>query len=203
MSAALEERTPQPGKIRKHHRAAALGQKPSVVWLTGISGAGKSTIAGMLEEELLSRGHHPYLLDGDRVRTGLNVDLGFTEEDRIENIRRVSEVARLMVDAGLFVIVAFISPFRAQREAVRGLFADDEFIEVFVDAPVEVAERRDPKGLYKQARRGKIENFTGIDSPYEPPEDPELHLDTVSLSPQEALRDVLDLLERSGRIRAR
>jgi bifunctional enzyme CysN/CysC len=198
---ALVDASGQTGSIGKHDRARKLRQKPTVVWMTGISAAGKSTIANLLERELCSRGHHTYLLDGDRVRGGLNSDLGYTETDRVENIRRVTEVARLMIDAGLIVIVAFISPFREQRKAARALFEPGEFVEVFVDAPLQVAERRDPKGLYKQARRGEIPNFTAIDSPYEPPDDPELRIDTVACSPNDATQAVLSLLERLDRVR--
>jgi bifunctional enzyme CysN/CysC len=176
-----------------------LGQRPTVVWLTGISASGKSTIANMVEQELHDRGHLTYLLDGDRVRCGLNSDLGFSESDRLENVRRVAEVAHLMVESGLIVLVAFISPFRNQRESARLLFEPGEFIEVFVDAPIEVAERRDPKGLYEKARRGEIPNFTGIDSPYEPPEDPHIRIDTTNISPAEppgAAPELHDHLDR-------
>lgn len=157
-------------------RARIKGQQPKVLWFTGLSGAGKSTIANQVEKRLHARGCHTFLLDGDNVRHGLNRDLGFTDEDRVENIRRVAEVARLMADAGLIVLVSFISPFRAERDMARELFAEGEFIEVFVDVPLEVAEARDVKGLYRKARAGQIPNFTGIDSPYEAPENPELHL---------------------------
>nr|WP_182335109.1 sulfate adenylyltransferase subunit CysN [Stenotrophomonas acidaminiphila] len=157
-------------------RARIKGQTPRVLWFTGLSGAGKSTIANQVEKRLHARGCHTFLLDGDNVRHGLNRDLGFTDEDRVENIRRVAEVARLMVDAGLIVLVSFISPFRAERQMARERFAGGEFIEIFVDVPLEVAEARDVKGLYRKARAGQIPNFTGIDSPYEPPEAPELHL---------------------------
>ncbi len=157
-------------------RARIKGQTPRVLWFTGLSGAGKSTIANQVEKRLHARGCHTFLLDGDNVRHGLNRDLGFTDEDRVENIRRVAEVARLMVDAGLIVLVSFISPFRAERQMARERFAGGEFIEIFVDVPLEVAEARDVKGLYRKARAGQIPNFTGVDSPYEPPEAPELHL---------------------------
>jgi bifunctional enzyme CysN/CysC len=186
--------------VNKHERSVSLHQQPTVLWLTGLSAAGKSTIANLVESELHRRGHHTYMLDGDNVRHGLNADLGFTEADRVENIRRVSEVARLMVDAGLIVMVSFISPFRAERQMARSLFEPQEFAEVFIDTPLEVAEQRDPKGLYKKARRGQLANFTGIDSPYEPPEDPEIRIDTTDLSPREAAREVIRLLEDWGRL---
>jgi adenylyl-sulfate kinase len=188
--------------VDKELRCAALGQQPAVLWLTGLSGAGKSTIANIVEAELHRRGHHTYLLDGDNVRHGLNADLGFSAADRVENIRRVGEVARLMVDAGLIVIVSFISPFRAERRMARSLVADDEFFEVFVDTPLEVAEQRDPKGLYGKARRGELTNFTGISSPYEPPEHPEIRVDTTVASPAQAALEVVELLERAGRLTA-
>ena len=164
--------------VDKGERAAIKHQQPRCLWFTGLSGAGKSTIANLVEKKLLALGKHTYLLDGDNVRHGLNKDLGFTAEDRVENIRRVAEVARLLTDAGLIVLVSFISPFRAEREMARALFADGEFLEVFVDTPLADAERRDVKGLYAKARRGELSNFTGIDSPYEAPERPELHLHT-------------------------
>jgi len=175
-------------------RGAALGQTPCVLWLTGLSGAGKSTIADRVEAALHARGRHTYLLDGDNVRHGLNRDLGFTDADRVENIRRVAEVARLMADAGLIVLVSFISPFASERAMARSLFAPGSFLEVFVDAPLAVAEARDPKGLYAKARRGELANFTGIDSPYEPPQAPELRIDTATLSADEAAAAVLDLI---------
>ena len=176
----------QHADVGREVHAAQKGQKAAVVWLTGLSGAGKSTIANLVEKKLLARGRHTFLLDGDNVRHGLNKDLGFTEADRIENIRRVGEVARLMSDAGLIVITAFISPFRAEREMVRGMMAEGEFLEVFVDVPLDVAESRDPKGLYAKARAGELANFTGIDSPYEPPEEPDLRIDTTAMSADEA-----------------
>ena len=186
--------------VNKHERAVQLHQRPTVLWLTGLSGAGKSTLANQIEIELHRRGHLTYLLDGDNVRHGLNADLGFTPSDRAENIRRVAEVAHLMVDAGLIVIVSFISPFRAEREMARSLFESGEFMEIHVHAPLAVAEERDPKGLYKKARRGELTNFTGIDSPYEPPDDPELKIDTTTAAPAEEARQVIDLLEQSGRL---
>lgn len=183
--------------VSKPQRAAIKAQKPVLIWFTGLSGSGKSTVANLLEARLLAAGYHTYLLDGDNVRHGLNRDLGFTDADRVENIRRVGEIAKLMVDAGLIVLASFISPFRAERTMARELLEDGEFIEVFVDAPLSVAEERDPKGLYRRARRGELRNFTGIDSPYEVPERPELRLDT-SFTPAEVLaeRVFTFLLER-------
>jgi bifunctional enzyme CysN/CysC len=171
--------TPHAFAINKEARAAAKNQTPKVFWFTGLSGSGKSTIANAFEQKLHAMSKHTYILDGDNVRHGLNRDLGFTETDRIENIRRVAEVAKLMVDAGLIVLVTFISPFRADRAMARSLFKEGEFIEVFVDTPLEVAEQRDPKGLYAKARRGEIKNFTGIDSPYEPPQTAEIVINTT------------------------
>ena len=175
-------------------RAYALNQQPRVLWLTGLSSAGKSTIASLLEQKLGALGRHTCLLDGDNVRLGLRRDLGFTRRDRVENIRRIAEVARLMADAGLIVIVAVISPFRSERAKVRALMDDGEFVEAFVDAPLDVCEARDVKGLYAKARRGELPDFTGIDSPYEPPENPELHLDTVELSADEAAERIVQFL---------
>jgi bifunctional enzyme CysN/CysC len=168
------------------------------MWLTGLSGAGKSTIANLVESELHRRGHHTYLLDGDNVRHGLNADLGFTQADRVENIRRVAEVAKLMVDAGLIVLVSFISPFRAERLMARSLFEPGEFLELFIDTPLAVAEERDPKGLYKKARSGELANFTGIDSPYEPPEKPEIHIETADCTAVDAAREIIERLEADG-----
>ena len=181
-------------KTDKAERARAIGQKPCVLWLTGLSGAGKSTIADQLEQKLRALGRHTYVLDGDNVRHGLNRDLGFTDRDRVENIRRVSEVAKLMVDAGLIVIVSFISPFRSEREMARNLMERGEFFEIFVDTPLDVCEARDPKGLYRKARRGEIPNFTGIDSPYEAPKAPDLRIDTTRLSAEQAAERVVHLL---------
>ena len=169
-----------------------------MLWFTGLSGAGKSTIANLVEKKLFAMGRHTYLLDGDNVRHGLNKDLGFTEEDRVENIRRVGEVARLMVDAGLIVLTAFISPFRAERQLARSLVAEGEFIEVFVDTPLAVAEERDVKGLYKKARRGDLKNFTGIDSPYERPQNAEVVLPASTISSEEAAERVIELLRERG-----
>jgi bifunctional enzyme CysN/CysC len=184
--------------IDKAARAGLKGQRPCVLWFTGISGAGKSTIANLVERRLFGLGKHTYLLDGDNVRHGLNRDLGFTDADRVENIRRVAEVARLMADAGLIVLVSFISPFRVERQMARGLVAQGEFFEIHVDAPLQEAERRDPKGLYRKARRGEIKNFTGIDSPYEAPEHPEVYLDTTRLSAQEAAEQIVATLGAAG-----
>ena len=188
--------------VTKPLRAALKGQKPAVLWLTGLSGAGKSTIANLVEKRLAAEGRHTYLLDGDNVRHGLNKDLGFTEQDRVENIRRVSEVARLMADAGLIVLVSFISPFRAERGAARALFAEGEFLEIFVDTALAEAERRDVKGLYGKARRGELKNFTGIDSPYEAPESPELRIDTLQLSAEQAADLIVEELRRRGLLSA-
>ena len=165
--------------ITKDHRAKQKNQVPKCIWLTGLSGSGKSTLANALEVALTEQGKHTYLLDGDNVRHGLNKNLGMSDEDRTENIRRVSEVAKLMVDAGLVVITAFISPFRADRDAARALFEEGEFVEVFADAPLEECEKRDPKGLYKKARAGQIKEFTGIDSPYEAPDRAEVVINTA------------------------
>jgi bifunctional enzyme CysN/CysC len=172
--------------ITREARAALKNQKPAVLWFTGLSGSGKSTIANLVEKKLHRMNRHTFLLDGDNVRHGLNKDLGFTEADRIENIRRVGEVARLMADSGLIVITAFISPFRAERDMVRAMLPEGEFLEIHIDTPLHVAEARDVKGLYRKAREGKLRNFTGIDSPYEAPESPELRIDTQSLSPEQA-----------------
>jgi bifunctional enzyme CysN/CysC len=188
--------------VNKHSRAVLSHQKPCILWFTGLSGAGKSTIANLVEKQLHADGRQTYLLDGDNVRHGLNKDLGFTDEDRVENIRRVAEVARLMVDAGLIVMVSFISPFRSERRMARGLVEAGEFIEVFVDTTLAQAEARDAKGLYKKARRGELKNFTGIDSPYEAPEDPEIHLDTTQLTPESAALRVIAYLREAGIIDA-
>jgi bifunctional enzyme CysN/CysC len=184
--------------VHKQARSAQKGQKACVVWFTGLSGSGKSTIGNLVETKLHARGLHTYLLDGDNVRHGLNRDLGFTDEDRVENIRRCAEVAKLMVDAGLIVLVSFISPFRSERRMARALVEADEFIEIFVDAPLAVAEERDPKGLYRKARRGELRNFTGVDSPYEPPERPEIRIDTTATTPESAADQIIAILHGRG-----
>ncbi|MGR5167016.1 adenylyl-sulfate kinase [Vibrio astriarenae] len=173
-------------------------QNPVVLWFTGLSGSGKSTVANAVESKLLSLGKHSYLLDGDNVRHGLNKDLGFSDEDRIENIRRISEVAKLFVDSGTIVLTAFISPFISDREQARSLMGKNEFLEVFVDTPLEVCEQRDPKGLYKKARAGEIKHFTGIDSAYEAPESPEIHLNTDGKSIEACAEYVVDQLIQKG-----
>jgi bifunctional enzyme CysN/CysC len=184
--------------VNRKSRAAIKGQQPAVLWLTGLSGAGKSTIANLVEKKLHALGKHTYMLDGDNVRHGLNRDLGFTDADRVENIRRVSEVSKLMVDAGLIVLVSFISPFRAERRMARALFDEGEFHEVHIDTPINVAETRDPKGLYKKARRGELKNFTGIDSPYEAPESPEIYVDTTKHTPEQSAEAIVEYLQRGG-----
>ncbi|HEY7164028.1 MAG TPA: adenylyl-sulfate kinase [Candidatus Binatia bacterium] len=181
--------------VTKAARAGIKHQKACCLWFTGLSGSGKSTIANLLEKRLHAEGKHTYILDGDNVRHGLNRDLGFTNADRVENIRRVAEVAKLMVDAGLIVVVAFISPFRAERELARTLFESAEFMEVFIDAPLEECERRDVKGLYAKARRGELQNFTGIDSEYEPPKSPEIHLQTLSVTPEACVDRIIRFLK--------
>ena len=180
--------------ITREAHAAQKQQQPRVLWFTGLSGAGKSTIANLVEKKLHALGRHTFLLDGDNVRHGLNKDLGFTETDRIENIRRVGEVAKLMTDAGLIVLTAFISPFRAEREMVRAMLPAGEFVEIFIDTALAEAERRDVKGLYKKARAGELKNFTGIDSPYEPPEQPEIRIDTSSVTPEDAAEEIVRAL---------
>jgi bifunctional enzyme CysN/CysC len=180
--------------VDKEHRSAIKHQKPCIVWLTGLSGSGKSTIANLLESRLHDMHRHTYVLDGDNVRHGLTRDLGFTEADRVENIRRVGETAKLMVDAGLITVVSFISPFISERRMVRDLVDQDEFFEIYVDTPLEVCEARDPKGLYKKARDGEIRNFTGIDSEYEIPEAPDLTLYTADETPEQSVEKLLEFL---------
>ena len=184
--------------VNKAAHSSQKGQKACVLWFTGLSGSGKSTIANALQKRLYSIDRHTYLLDGDNVRHGLNRDLGFTDADRVENIRRVSEVAKLMADAGLITLVSFISPFRSERRMARNMMDEGEFIEIYVNTPLEVAEKRDVKGLYKKAREGKIKNFTGIDSPYEPPTEPELSIDTTELTADESAEQILDWMKQKG-----
>jgi bifunctional enzyme CysN/CysC len=184
--------------VDKKARSALKDQRACALWLTGVSAAGKSTVANALEKRLLALGRHTYLLDGDNVRQGLTKDLGFSDADRVENIRRVAEVVKLMVDAGLIVVSAFISPFRAERRLARELLEPGEFFEIFIDTPLAEAEKRDPKGLYKRARRGELRNFTGIDSPYEAPEHPDIRIRTMELSPEEAAETILAHLVKQG-----
>jgi adenylyl-sulfate kinase len=188
----------QPTRVTAAIRANQKSQKPAVIWFTGLSGAGKSTIANALEQVLVQRGHHSYLLDGDNVRHGLNRDLNFSEADRNENIRRIGEVAALFVDAGLIVVTAFISPFRADRNRIRERIGDAQFIEVYVSTPLVECEKRDPKGLYVKARAGQIREFTGIDSPYEPPLAPQLSIDSSKVSVTDAVEQILRYLENKG-----
>jgi len=189
-------------KITKKERATIKDQKPCILWFTGLSGSGKSTVANAVEAMLWERGKHTYLLDGDNIRMGLNRGLGFSEEDRIENLRRIGEVSKLFVDAGMIVLTAFISPFRSERQRVRDLVKEGEFIEVFVDTPLEVCESRDPKGLYQKARAGEIPDFTGISSPYEAPQDPEIHIRNDGISVEEAADQVIAYLEKKGYLSA-
>jgi bifunctional enzyme CysN/CysC len=194
--ARLAECPPPEITIDKAARARLMGQRPCVVWLTGLPAAGKSTIANLLDRRLHSLGHHTYVLDGDNIRGGLNRDLGFTDADRAENVRRTAEVSKLLVDAGVIVIASLISPFQRERQMARELFHQDEFIEVYVDTPLSEAEARDPKGQYEKARRGEIQRFTGIDSPYEPPTAPELRIDTTRTAPEDAVECILQELRR-------
>jgi len=186
------------GAVSHEERERLLDQKGVTVWMTGLSASGKSTIACILEQMLLHRRKHAYRLDGDNIRHGLNKNLGFSAEDRAENIRRIGEVAKLFTDAGVIAITSFISPYRKDRDAVRANMRPGEFIEVYVKVSLETAEKRDPKGLYKKARAGQIKGFTGIDDPYEPPENPEIVIDTEATSPEEAARRILDYLEKGG-----
>ena len=180
--------------ISRDTHAKLKNQKPALLWFTGLSGAGKSTIANLVEKKLVRMNRHTFLLDGDNVRHGLNKDLGFTDADRVENIRRVGEVAKLMTDAGLIVITAFISPFQAERKMVRDMIAEGEFFEIFIDTPLAEAEKRDVKGLYKKARAGELAHFTGVDSPYEAPEKPDIVIDTTKLSPEQAADIIVEEL---------
>lgn len=188
-------------KVNKSDRAQLNGQRPVVLWLTGLSGSGKSTLAGALEDILHERGYRCYLLDGDNVRHGLNRDLSFGEADRQENIRRIGEVGKLMLDAGLIVLAAFISPFRADRDVVRAMLEPMEFVEIYLDAPLSVCEQRDPKGIYKKARAGEIKSFTGISSPYEPPPQPELRINSAVLTVEASAMLVIDYLVGHGYIK--
>ncbi len=190
------------GHVGREQREKLLGQKGVLIWFTGLSGSGKSTVAFTLEHALAERGRMAYVLDGDNVRHGLNKNLGFSAEDRTENIRRIAEVGKLFVDAGIITCTSFISPYRADREAAREVVGNDRFVEVFVEAPLETCEQRDPKGLYKKARAGEIKGFTGIDDPYEAPENPELVIRTDKLSPQESTVAILNLLEERNLVPA-
>ncbi|HEX7010310.1 MAG TPA: adenylyl-sulfate kinase [Phycisphaeraceae bacterium] len=192
------------GTVSRQERQQALRQKGATLWMTGLSGSGKSTVAVALEQVLLQRGKIAYRLDGDNIRHGLNKNLGFSAEDRAENIRRIGEVAKLFADAGIIAVTSFISPYRADRELVRKLHEEAQlpFIEVFIDCPLEEAEKRDPKGLYKKARAGQIKGFTGIDDPYEAPQQPELHLRTHELTVEQEVQAILDLLEERGLLEA-
>lgn len=188
--------------ISKEEHSGQKGQKPCIIWLTGLSGSGKSTIANALETKLYAMGKHTYVLDGDNVRHGLNKDLGFSDSDRVENIRRIGEVSKLFVDSGLIVISAFISPFHSDRQIVRYLVATGEFLEVFIDTPLEICEQRDPKGLYQKARKGEIPAFTGISSPYEAPETPDIHLLTDNQSIEESVDHIIVYLQEKGYLHA-
>jgi adenylylsulfate kinase len=188
------------GHVSRQEREALLKQKGALVWMTGLSGSGKSTIGYTLEHALVQRGHMAYVLDGDNIRHGLNKNLGFSAEDRTENIRRIGEVGKLFVDAGIITITAFISPYRADRDNVRKLLGAGDFFEVHCNTPIETCEQRDPKGLYKKARAGELKGFTGIDDPYEAPAKPELTLDASKLSPQDATLKLIEMLEKAGKI---
>ena len=204
MNRPSEYQAPNGNIVWHHHqvnqtrRAELKGQRPALLWFTGLSASGKSTLAGALEAVLTDQGYHTYLLDGDNVRHGLCADLGFSDADRTENIRRVGQVARLLTDAGLIVLASFISPFRADRQLVRDILPDGQFIEVFMDAPLDTCSRRDPKGLYARAERGEIRQFTGIDSPYEPPESPEVRIEAGRISIPQGINQLLDYLNRRG-----
>ena len=188
------------GHVSREEREGFLKQKGALVWFTGLSGSGKSTIAYTLEHALMQRGHLAYVLDGDNIRHGLNKNLGFSAEDREENIRRIGEVGRLFVDAGIVTSTAFISPYRKDRDQARETVGKDSFFEIFCDTPLDVCEERDPKGLYKKARAGELKGFTGIDDPYEAPENPELVIDTSKVSPQDASVRIITMLEKAGRL---
>ena len=187
-------------KINKSNRSSIKKQTPCIIWFTGLSGSGKSTVADVLEQKLISINKHTYLLDGDNLRHSLNSDLGFSDEDRDENIRRIGHLGELMVDAGLIVIAAFISPFKKQRDKTRSLFNANEFVEVFMDTPIEVCEQRDPKGLYRKARSGLIKDFTGIDSPYEKPDEAEITLNGNNQKPEELAKKIIEYLSKNNMI---
>lgn len=189
-------------QVTKKERSQIKNQKPCILWFTGLSGSGKSTIANAVETRLHEMGKHTYILDGDNIRMGLNKGLGFSDEERVENIRRIGEVSKLFVDAGLIVLTAFISPFQRERDSVRAMVEEEEFIEIFVDTPLEVCERRDPKGLYKKARGGEIPNFTGISSPYEAPLKPEIHIAKDMVTTEEVTEQIIDYLKRKGYLNA-
>ncbi len=191
---------PHRGKVKKEDRQKLKGHKSAILWFTGLSGSGKSTIAHAVEEKLYQMGIHTYVLDGDNVRTGLNKDLGFSPEDRKENIRRIGEVSKLFVDAGIIVLSAFISPYKKDREFVRNIVGNGEFIEIYVKCPIEVCESRDVKGLYKKAREGLIKNFTGIDDPYEEPENPEIVIETDKETVEESVEKIINYLKEKGYI---
>ncbi|MEN8146012.1 MAG: adenylyl-sulfate kinase [Campylobacterota bacterium] len=188
--------------VTKEERSSNKKQKPCVLWFTGLSGSGKSTVANAVENRLVELNKHTYLLDGDNIRMGLNKSLGFTDEDRIENIRRIGEVSKLFVDAGIIVLSAFISPFQKDRDTVRALVQEGEFIEVFIDTPLEVCESRDPKGLYAKARKGEIPNFTGISSPYEAPSQSEIHIINNNVSIEDVTKQIIDYMEEKGYLHA-
>ena len=188
--------------VSKEERSSIKGQKPCILWFTGLSGSGKSTVANAVESRLLEMKRHTYLLDGDNIRMGLNRGLGFSDAERVENIRRIGEVSKLFVDAGTIVLTAFISPFQKERDAVRTLVEDGEFIEVFIDTPLEICESRDPKGLYKKARNGEIPNFTGISSPYEVPTKPEIHILNDNISVEDVTQQIIDHLQERGYLNA-
>lgn len=190
------------GHVSRQERESLLDQRGVMVWLTGLPSSGKSTIAFTAEHALVARGRLAYVLDGDNIRHGLNKNLGFSADDRGENIRRIGEVGKLFVDCGAVALTSFVSPYRADRDAVRDLMEDGEFLEVFVDTPVEICEQRDPKGLYAKARAGEIPNFTGISDPYESPENPELVIETASSTPEEATNAIIDMLQKRGKISA-
>lgn len=188
--------------VSKTERAATKNQKPCILWFTGLSGSGKSTIANAVESRLQELGKHTYLLDGDNIRLGLNRGLTFSDDDRVENIRRIGEVSKLFVDAGVIVLTAFISPFQRDRDAVRSLVEEGEFIEVFIDTPLDICENRDPKGLYQKARNGEIPNFTGISSPYESPVNPEIHIVNHNITVENISWQIIDYLEEKGYLHA-